>query len=63
MRTNIEIDEKLIDEALKLSNVSNKKEIVEIALRKYIKSFKSRKLLEKFGKIKWEGDLNELRKS
>lgn len=63
MRTNIEIDEKLINEARKISNVSTKKEIVDIALRNYIKSHKRKKLLEKFGKIKWEGDLNELRKS
>lgn len=40
MRTNIEIDIKLINEARKISKAKTKKEIADIALRNYIKTQK-----------------------
>ena len=61
MRTNIEIDNKLINEARKISKVKTKKEIVDIALRNYIKTQNRKKLLDQFGKVKWEGNLKQMR--
>ena len=61
MRTNIDIDDKLITEALKLSSIKNKKAVVNLALTEFIKLQKRQKFKELFGKVKWEGDLNEMR--
>ncbi len=61
MRTNIDIDNKLINEAKKISKAKTKKETVEIALRSYIKSQDRKKILDLFGKVKWEGNLKQMR--
>lgn len=63
MRTNIEIDDKLINKAKELSKSKSKKETVEIALRNYITLKERKNLLSLFGKVKWEGNLHEMRKS
>ncbi len=61
MRTNIEIDNKLIREAKKISKAKTKKEVVDIALRSYIKSKQRKRILDLFGKVKWEGNLKQMR--
>lgn len=61
MRTNIDINEKLMEEALRLSHVKTKKEVVAQALDTYVRLLKQRRLLELRGKVKWEGDLDEMR--
>ena len=63
MRTNIVLNDKLINEAMKLSHSRTKKEVVELALENFVNFMKRRKTLELFGKVKWEGDLNEMRKA
>ena len=61
MRTNIVIDDQLMDQALTLSGFKTKKETVEEALRLLI-SLRSQDKIRKFrGKLNWEGDLNEMR--
>jgi Arc/MetJ family transcription regulator len=54
MRTNIDIDDKLIEEAMKLSSEKNKKGMVNLALTEFIKLQKRQKFKELFGKVKWE---------
>ncbi len=61
MRTNIEIDDKLINEAKRISKVKTKKEAVDIALRSYIKANQRKKIMDLFGKVKWEGNLKQMR--
>ncbi len=61
MRTNINIDDYLIDECRRLSSLKNKKEIVDAALREFIKSLKRRRMLLMEGKVEWEGNLDEMR--
>lgn len=61
MRTNIVIDKKLMLEAMQLSRVKTKKGVVELALENLVKSLKRRKMKDLFGKVKWEGDLREMR--
>ena len=61
MRTNIVIDDELMDEALKASGLSTKKEAVEAGLKALIK-IKSQERIRAFrGKLKWEGDLDDMR--
>jgi len=61
MRTNIEIEEKLISSAKKLSKTKTKKEVVNLALEVLIKVLKKRRLLDSYGKVTWEGSLNKMR--
>ncbi|MDB5865543.1 MAG: hypothetical protein JWO70_3349 [Betaproteobacteria bacterium] len=46
MRTNVELDEKLVKEAMKLANVKTKREAIDVALRRFVQSGKQKRLLE-----------------
>ncbi|ADB39140.1 type II toxin-antitoxin system VapB family antitoxin [Spirosoma linguale] len=61
MRTNIDIDDELIDKALQISRLKTKKAVVELALQQYIERQARQNLLSLFGKVKWEGDLDQMR--
>jgi len=61
MRTNIVIDDQLMDQALSLSGLKTKKETVEEALRLLIAQ-KNQAAIRKFrGKLTWDGDLDAMR--
>lgn len=62
MRTNIVIDDELMKEAQKLSGLKTKREVVETALRQYVKLKKQGEIRAWRGKLKWEGDLDEMRR-
>jgi len=51
MRTNIEIDDKLMAKAQKLTNIKTKKILVDNALRLYVTVENQKKLLELWGKV------------
>lgn len=61
MRTNIEIDDALMAEALAESGYQTKKQAVEEALKVLIKTRRQSKLKKLRGKIKWEGSLELMR--
>jgi len=61
MRTNIEIDDSLMAEALKATGLSTKKEAVELGLKALIKLNKQASIRALRGKLKWEGNLDEMR--
>lgn len=61
MRTNIVIDDKLMMDALKASGLSTKKEAVEQGLRLLVRRSQQQKIRKLRGRIKWEGDLDEMR--
>lgn len=61
MRTNIEIDESLINEAMKASGLTTKKATVEEGLRLIISLKKQEGIKSLRGKVKWEGDLDKMR--
>jgi len=64
MRTNIDIDDELIIEAMELLGGKTKKQTVEQALKDMVRHRKAAKsLLALRGKIKWEGDLDALRRN
>jgi Arc/MetJ family transcription regulator len=61
MRTNIEIDDQLMRQAMKSSGANTKRATVEEALRLLIRLRRQTALRRFRGKIKWEGNLNESR--
>ncbi|MBI5375812.1 MAG: type II toxin-antitoxin system VapB family antitoxin [Candidatus Schekmanbacteria bacterium] len=60
-RTNIVLEDKLINEAKKLTSLKTKKEVVELALRELVSRLKRKKLLTGRHKGLWEGNLSDLR--
>ena len=56
MRTNIEIDDGLMEEAFKLTSVRTKKELVHLALTEFVKAKKKKDLLDLSGKIQFHDD-------
>ena len=61
MRTNIVIDDKLMDSALKATGLKTKREAVELGLKTLLR-LKQQEDIRRFkGKLKWEGDLDESR--
>lgn len=61
MRTNIEIDDDLIREAMHRSGLPTKKATVEEALRSLIQSHRQREALKDLWGLGWEGDLDAMR--
>lgn len=53
MRTNVVLDDKLIQEALRLSNLKTKKELIHKALEEFIRNRKRLDLREVRGKIQF----------
>ncbi len=61
MRTNIDIDDKLLSDAMKATGASTKREVVELGLASLV-TLKKQERVKKFrGKLRWEGDLNQMR--
>lgn len=61
MRTNIEIDDELMMEALRLTGLKTKRAAVEAGLKALIRLNKQKKVLDLAGKVHWEGNLDESR--
>ncbi len=62
MRTNIIIDEELMRRARRLTGLPTKKAVVEAALRALIRVKEQERILSLRGKVRWEGDLDEMRR-
>jgi Arc/MetJ family transcription regulator len=63
MRTNIEIDDEVMKEALTRSGLRTKKAVVDEALKLFIRLQRQKDLLALAGKVKWEGDLDQMRQN
>jgi Arc/MetJ family transcription regulator len=63
MRTNIEYNEHLMEEVIRLAKLKKKKEAIGKAIERYTRYLKQQELLDLFGKVEWEGDLHEWRTS
>jgi Arc/MetJ family transcription regulator len=61
MRTNIDIDPKLMAEAMKAFGLKTKRETVEEALRRATLIERQKQFRKLRGKINWVGDLDEMR--
>jgi Arc/MetJ family transcription regulator len=63
MRTNIEIDDKLMQEAMRSAKTRTKRATVEQGLRTLIRLKRQEGIRRLRGKIQWEGNLEESRRS
>jgi Arc/MetJ family transcription regulator len=63
MRTNIVLDDKLVERAQKLTGIKTKREVVQEALRTLILLREQAEIRNLRGKLKWEGNLDEQRQS
>lgn len=61
MRTNIVIDDALMETAMAASGAHTKKEAVEKGLKLLVQQAEQHSLLEMRGKYQWDGDLNAMR--
>jgi Arc/MetJ family transcription regulator len=64
MRTNIDIDDKLMAKAMAAAGKKTKKETVEAALALLVRTSESQKKIRQlYGKLEWEGDLDAMRRA
>lgn len=61
MRTNIELDDKLIAEAMAASGLKTKKATIEEALRALVRRHRQNKAIADLAGIGWDGDLDAMR--
>ena len=61
MRTNIEIDDKLMSDVLKATGLKTRKGAVEPGLKTLIRLKKQENIRRFRGKLKWTGDLDDMR--
>ncbi len=62
MRTNVMIDDNLMSQALHSSGCRTKRSAIESGLHLLVQVNSQKKLRSLKGKIRWEGDLEEMRK-
>jgi metal-responsive CopG/Arc/MetJ family transcriptional regulator len=61
MRTTLDLPEKLIEEAMKVTRMTKKTELIKVALQNLIQKEKSKDLKEYFGKVDLDIDLDVMR--
>lgn len=61
VRTNIVIDEKLMNDALQATGLKTKKEVVELGLKTSVRLDRQKQIKKLKGKLKWDGDLEAMR--
>jgi Arc/MetJ family transcription regulator len=62
MRTNIEIDDAVLQEAQALTGTRTKRETVDLALRELVSRHRRIGVLDLRGRVHWEGQLDESRR-
>jgi Arc/MetJ family transcription regulator len=62
-RTNIDLDDRLVEEGMQVFKCKTKKELIHLALRELLKTEKRKEILKLRGQFEWEGDLEEMRRS
>ena len=61
MRTNVVIDDDLMDVALKVSRLKTKKDAVEEGLKLLVQRKKQENIKDLRGKLHWKGNLEDMR--
>lgn len=61
MRTNIVIDDKLMDQTMRVTGVKTKREAVELGLKTLVRLGRQEKVKAFRGKLRWTGDLDAMR--
>jgi Arc/MetJ family transcription regulator len=60
-RTNVVLNEQLLEEATRLSGERTYSRTIDRALEDFVRRIKARRILELAGSGLWEGDLSEMR--
>ena len=63
MRTNIDIDDDLMQTALKVTGFQTKKKVVHEALEELIAHYQRKRIFGLRGKVSWDGDLDAMRET
>ena len=61
MRTNIVIDDKLMNETLRLTGLKTKREAVELGLKTLLRLLQQEEIRGFRGKLDWQGNLEQMR--
>jgi Arc/MetJ family transcription regulator len=61
MRTNVVIDDQLMESALKASGLKSKRAAIEEGLRLLVQMKGQERIRDFRGKLEWTGDLDEMR--
>lgn len=61
MRTNIVIDDKLMNDTLRVTGLKTKREVVELGLRTVLRLRQQEQIRRFRGKLNWQGDLDAMR--
>jgi Arc/MetJ family transcription regulator len=61
VRTNIDIDQDLLDKVMEVTEIKTKKAAVEEGLRTLLRLRMQRKSFDELKGLGWEGDLDEMR--
>ena len=61
MRTNIVIDDQLMQDTLRATGLKTKREAVELGLRTLLRLQQQEAIRRFRGKLRWEGDLEAMR--
>lgn len=61
MRTNIDIDDKLMRDTLRATGLKTKREVVDLALKELLRLRRQGDFRKLRGKVNWVGDLEEMR--
>ena len=58
MRTNIVLDDNLINEAIKLTGINTKRELVNLALKEFVQNHKKKDLFKLAGQLEFRDDFD-----
>jgi len=63
VRTNIVIDDQLMEQAMNATGLETKRAVVEAGLRKLVQLGEQARIRDYRGKLPWDADLDEMRRS
>lgn len=62
-RTNVVLDEKLVEKCLAVTGLPSQRATIDHALRELLRHERQKEMLKLKGNVRWEGDLDELRRA
>ena len=62
-RTNVVLDDELVEECQKLTGIQTRRALIDYSLREVRRHGRQRRLLELKGSVTWEGDLTAWREA
>lgn len=63
VKTHLEVDDQLLAEAMRRGGHGTKRSAIHAALQEYVRMRKRLDLLALKGKVRWTGDLDQMRRS